>query len=145
MSQPGTYVVSHDYNTGRDHFDIEFNAGATGAVPTFPTGFSRASPDAVAGVTRLSAGIYVVTLKDQWADLLFASGWVIQTASQAVPGNYSAAGIAGVVVLQNLSATATKTITFGLINGAGAITEAANGDDIYFHIEPQWFTNGSQQ
>jgi len=143
--QPGTVSSSSDYSTGRSHIDIEFTAGATGAVPTFPTGFSRATPDAVAGVARISAGVYTVTLRDQWDDILFATGWVVQTASQAVLANYSAAGIAGVVVLQNLSNTAAKTITFGLINGAGAITEAATGDDIYFHIEPQWFKNGSQQ
>lgn len=144
--KPGGFGSYHDYSNGRDHIDIEFNAGATGAVPTFPSGFSRASPDAVRSVTRISAGVYTVTLLEPWDDILFATGWVVQTASQAVLANYSAAGIAGVVVLQNLSTNATTpTITFGLINGAGAITEAATGDDIYFHIEPQSYKIGTQQ
>lgn len=144
--KPGPYINFNDFSSGRNHMDIEFTAGATGAVPTFPTGFSRASPDAIRSVTRISAGVYTVALLEPWADMLFAAGWVIQTASQAVLANYSAAGIAGVVILQNLSTNpTTPSITFGLINGAGALTEAATGDDIYFHIEPQSFTTGVQQ
>lgn len=143
--QPGYYNNYNDFSSGRSCIDIEFTVGATGAVPTFPTGFSRATADAIKSVVRISAGVYTVTFNNGWNDILFATGWVVQTASQAVLGNYSAAGIAGVVVLQNLSSAAVPTITFGLINGAGAITEAANGDDIYFHIEPQFFASGTAQ
>lgn len=143
--QPGNYGQLQDYSSGRNFIDIEFNAGGTGAVPSFPTGFNRATPDAVKSVVRVSPGVYTVTLNNPWADILFATGWVVQAASQAVLANYSASGIVGVVVLQNLSTTTTPTITFGLVNGAGTITEAATGDDIYFHIEPQFFQNAVQQ
>lgn len=143
--QPGPYSLITDYSSGRAIIDIEFNAGGTGAVPSFPTGFNRASPDAVKSVVRVSPGVYTVTLNNPWADLLFATGWVVQAASQAVLANYSASGIVGVVVLQNLSGATTPTVTFALVNGAGTITEAATGDDIYFHMETQFFQNAVQQ
>jgi len=144
--QPGPFVNRSDYNSGRNVFDVEFTIGAAGAVPaSFPSGFSRASPDAVKSVTHPGTGLYVLTLNDQWADLLVGFGWCVQAASQATPANFTSAGICSVVVVQNLSNTSTKTITFGALNGAGTLTDPASGDDMYFHVEPQFFQIGSQQ
>lgn len=144
--QPGAYNNYNDFVLARSFMDLKFVAGGTGAVPAFPAAFLRACADAIKSVTRISAGVYTVALNNAWNDLLLARGFVIQAASQAVLGNYSAAGIAGVVVLQNLSTSQTApSITFACINGAGAITEAATGDTIYFHIEEQFYASGALQ
>lgn len=144
--KPGYWNNFNDYVSGRCFADLKFVSGASGAVPaSFPSGFARACADFIASVSRSAAGTYVVTLNDQWPDLVVADGWVVQAASQATPSSYSTAGVSSVVVLQNLSNTTTKTITFGTLNGAGALTDPASGDVVAFSFQMQFLQSQSQQ
>lgn len=90
--------------------------GASGA-PTL------VSPAGIASISRTSAGLYVLTLQDNYASLKFFNGVHQNSSAEDLNFQISAEDV--------LSA---KTITFRTLAGAVA-TDPANGDVLLLKIE----------
>jgi hypothetical protein len=90
----------------------EINIGATGA-PTLARG------KGIASVSRTSAGLYVLTLKEVYNRLLFLAYQLKYTGG--VSNIYQIYESAADTVLT------TKTVTFTCINAAGTATDPTNG------------------
>lgn len=100
---------------------LNFTVGATGA-PTLVVAPSKG----IKSITRNGVGLYTVVLQDGYNKFLGLD--VVNSNSTGI----SAAPNCNLVSTgTNLSAAGGGTIKFQFVNGAGAATELANGDNIY--------------
>lgn len=90
--------------------------GAAGA-PTLDRGKD------VSGIARDSQGLYTLTLKEKWFELLAFEGKIRCTAVSGLQTQLVAVDLAN------------KTIQFRFANEAAAETDPQNGDDVYIYMQ----------
>jgi hypothetical protein len=96
--------------------------GASGA-PTLSTALSRG----IASISRVSAGLYTVTLQDRYQGLLGVRYTLVLASGS--PAAFQMA------VRANSVTAATPTLQVGFIDAAGAAVDIANGTTLLLKIE----------
>jgi hypothetical protein len=109
-----------------------WTSGATGALPSYPSGFTRAT-DEITAITRTGTGAMTIALGSPWAGPMF--GNPIPYLLQAT---YSAAGACDIMLIEDHSNNVTTPeIKILFVNAAGAAVDPSNGDIVGFTMLPQ--------
>lgn len=107
-------------------FGITFGAAGVvaGIAPTDNDGFDGTTP-----ITSSGAGVYVMKLFRGWSRMLQGDANIKQAAA------YSAANAIRGTNFVDSSNVTPATITFTVVNSAGAATQPAVGDKLYLTLQ----------
>lgn len=125
-TQAGYWVDLSSFQPGRTYIDLQFTAGASGAVPT-----TFIKDAGITSVTKTGAttGIYVVTLSQ-----VYLAGLLSFPVIGIKQATYSATTGACFALLTTNAVATTGAITVTFVNAAGAAVDLAEGDIVYFSV-----------
>ena len=129
--KPAYYSDVYSNTPGRNTIDIQYTCGTSGAVPTFPSGLTKAVADIILVIVLLGTGVLTITFRDAWERLVNVNGQILQAS-------YSASGACGIkITTNNVETAGTQTLILTFVTAAGAAVNPASGDVVYLTITLQ--------